>query len=114
MSTFTLDLWFGYSINPDRRGVGYAVRMGALQACDIAESLGDDSPPQIIVRDHGRRRDGESAVIAEFSATDGDQIDAVVSAIAKRLGSAEQLQKAILRVPDAVEGFAMRDKQSSR
>jgi len=101
MGTFTLDLWFGYSINPGRRGVGYTIRMGALQACEIAESLGDDSPPRIVVRDRGRRRDGESVVVAEFSAPDRDQVDAVVSAIANRLGSETQLQKAILRLPEA-------------
>jgi hypothetical protein len=99
MSTFTLDLWFGYSINPDRRGVGYAVRMGALQACDIAESLGDDSPPRIVVRDFGRGRDGTSVVVAEFTATEHEEVDAVIKSISNRLGDSKQLRRAILRVP---------------
>jgi len=99
MTTFTIDLWLGYSINPDRRGVGYAIRMGALQARDIAESMGDDSPPRIIVRDHGRERGGECVVVADFSATESDEVDAAVSAIANRLGDEMQLQHAILRVP---------------
>ena len=101
MTTFTLDLWFGYNLNPDRRGVGYAIRMAALEARDIAGSLGDDSPPGIIVRDHGWGRDGEGVVVAEFTATESDEVDAVVAAIAKKLGSEEQLRRAVLRVPDA-------------
>lgn len=101
MATFTLDLWFGYSINPDRRGVRYAICTRALQARDIAKSMGDDSPPRIVVRDHGWGRDGEGVVVAEFTATACDEVDAAIKLIAARLGSETQLQRAILRVPEA-------------
>jgi len=75
MITFTIDLWFGYSINPDRRGVRYAICTGASKACDIAESLRDDSPPRIVVRDFGRGRDASSVVVAEFTATEHEEVD---------------------------------------
>ena len=101
MAVFTLDLWFGYSLKPDWRAVDYAIGMGALKACAIAESLGDDSPPRIIVRDHGWGRDGKSVVRAEFTASEGDEVDAAIELIARRLGSETQLRKAILRLPQA-------------
>ena|SRR5579864_1427341 len=113
MTVFTIDLWFGYSIKPDRRAVQYVIRMGALKACAIAESLGDGSPTRIIVRDHGWGCNGKSVVRAEFTATECDEIDAAISSISSRLGTEIQLRKAILRVPrrrskdlprDAIDG----------
>jgi hypothetical protein len=99
MIMFTIDLWFGYSINPDRRGVRYAICTGASKACDIAESLRDDSPPRIVVRDFGRGRDDTSVVVAEFTATEREEVDAVIKSISNRLGDSTQLRRAILRVP---------------
>src|SRR5690242_7192959 len=99
MVTFTIDLWFGYSINPDRRGVRYAICTGASKACDIAESLGDASPPRIVVRDFGRGRDGTSVVVGEFTGTEHEQVDVVIKSISNRLGDSKQLRRAILRVP---------------
>ena len=99
MTTFTIDLWFGYSINPDRWGVRYAICTGASKACDIAESLRDDSPPRIMVRDFGWRRDDTGVVVAEFTATERDEVDAVIKSISNRLGDSTQLRRAILRVP---------------
>ncbi len=101
MTTFTIDLWFGYNINPDRRGVRYALAMAALKACTIAESMGDDSPPRIVVQGQGWGRDGKSVVLAEFTATERDEVDAASASIANRLGSETQVRRAILRLPQA-------------
>lgn len=108
MIEFTIDLWFGYSLKPNRRAVRYAIGMGARKACEIAESLGDDSPPQIVVRDYGWGRGGKSVVRAEFTATERDEVEAAISSIASRLGTGTQLCRAILRVPRAEPGSDVR------
>jgi hypothetical protein len=97
MAVFTIDLYVGYKFftddaGRDARAANYAITMGRLEACRIARSVGDDSPPRIIVR--ATRRSGESVVLAEFAAGDRNEIDAVK----EWLGSAVAL-KAILRIP---------------
>jgi len=105
MAVFTIDLYVGYKFFTDNAGrdaqaADNAIATGRLEACRIARSLGDDTPPRIVVRAYGLGRAGESVLLAEFTATDRDEIDAASTSIAKRLGSAVA-QRAILRVPQA-------------
>jgi hypothetical protein len=103
MAVFTIDLYVGYKFftdnaRRDAQAADYAITMGRLEACRIARSLRDDSSPRIVVWAYGLGRAGESVVLAEFTATDRDEIDAASTLVAKRLGSAVA-QRAILRVP---------------
>ena len=105
MAVFTIDLYVGSKFLTDNAGhdaqaADYTITMGRLEACRIARSLGDNSPPRIVVRAHGLERSGESVVLVEFSAHDRDEIDAASTLVAKRLGSAIAL-RAILCVPQA-------------
>jgi hypothetical protein len=104
MAVFTIDLYVGRKFFIDNAGrdlqaACYAITMGRLEACRIARSLGDDTPPRIVVRAHGLGRSGESVVLVEFSAIDRAEIDAASTLVRKRLGCAVAL-KAILRVPE--------------
>lgn len=103
MAVFIIDLYVGYKFFTDNAGrdaqaADYAITMGRLEACRIARSLRDDSSPRIVVRAHGLRRSGESVALAEFTASDRNEIDAASASVKEKLGSAVAL-RAILRVP---------------
>ena len=113
MPVFTIDLHVAINLVSDNRGhahdVHYAIIKGANEACRIASSLDDDTPPRIVVRAYGLKRAGEGVVLVEFTATEPNEIAAASTSIVKRLGLETQVQRAILRVPQEQSQDLLRD-----